>query len=128
MAEYFFSSQFAGLLEVRTCYLSLFIHSKIRIYNSFTGLKRKNARCDTPRKKRETTTPTVGSRMFAQQAMEACRRNMTRAKMVLAFASLVMASDSYDVEAETKDLVSVLLLCGVFTFNAAIKMFNLMHN
>jgi hypothetical protein len=42
----------------------------VKFFNAVTGLKRKAARRDLPRKKRSTQSSTIASRMYAEQAMD----------------------------------------------------------
>jgi hypothetical protein len=67
------------------------------IYNPITGLKRKLARFETSRKKRETTCSTVSSRMLAQQAMEMFSGYMSAANLTLAFMLVLATTDAYRV-------------------------------
>ena len=90
--------------------------------NPFTGLKRKQAKRDTSRKKRETLSSTVSGRMYAEQALMAYQVNMAGAHLTLTFALVVMTMEIGTMTQEKRKLVSFLLLSAAYFATVAMEM------
>lgn len=89
--------------------------------NLFTGLKRKKAKRDTPRKKRETMSSTVLSRMYSEEAMQEFQVNMMGTYMCLAAVAILMRRPDYRTPS-MKRIVSFLLLAAYFLATVATEM------
>ena len=88
--------------------------------NPFTGLKRKQPKRETSRKKRETLSSTVSARMYSEQALLAFKVNMAGANMALSFAVFVMVTGT-DPEGDGA-IVEFLLLSAAYFASVATQM------
>jgi hypothetical protein len=80
-------------------------------YNAITGLKRKAARRDLPRRKRNSLSSTVAGRMYAEQAMDECGSFLFAAQSLLVFVGIISNHPNIDLETNqpAQDLVYLLL-------------------
>ena len=96
------------------------------IYNAVTGLKRKQTRYYTPRKKRETGSSTVAARMYASQAMEAYSLYMIAVNMHLVLFTVVLSHLPLRIAQHNRMHLALLLYLGAgFYFSKAVRMLQL---
>jgi DDE superfamily endonuclease len=100
--------------------------NKMHETNPLTGLKRRGARRETSRKKRESTCSTVSGRMYAEQAMELVNMYMAAANLTLSFVMLLMRGEKYQSKEEpTIQLVSTLIVAVVSYGQSAVRLLKL---
>ena len=96
------------------------------IYNAITGLKRKQTRYYTPRKKRETGSSTVAARMYAARAMEAHALYMIAMYCHLIPLVLLVSNTPLNIQGNNRRRLSILLLLGAgYYFSKAARMLKL---
>ena len=95
------------------------------VYNAITGLKRKQPRYLTSRKKRKTTSSTVAQRMYAKDAMDAFFTYMIGHKKCLCYIVLLTAM-GFDFQTEQgKFLGNFLILAATVYAAKAARMLRL---
>jgi hypothetical protein len=91
-------------------------------YNAITGLKRRAARRDLPRKKRSSLSSTVASRMFAEQAMEQYQHFMVASRLHIFYLSLICNMANFQANNQARTLARLLFVCASTCLSSAIRL------
>ena len=93
------------------------------VINAVTGLKRKLPRYFTPRKKRQTGSSTVASRMYAENAMEAFYIYMigVHYSFMMILAVIGIPGD----DGEDEDMLLFMMAAAGYFFQCALRMLTL---
>jgi hypothetical protein len=93
-------------------------------YNAITGLKRRAARRDLPRKKRCSLSSTVASRMYAEQAMEGYQYFILASQLHLFYFGMLFNLPNVDLQTDlqARTMARLLLVGASACLSSAIQL------